>query len=269
MGYEAVIPARNEERHLEKTLLAIRRQTIPPNKIIVVNDGSTDRTSEIAEKFADIVVELSDRGYNAIATSAISGVINQGLMRTSPDSEHILICGADAVLPEDFFEVISEEMEKDPLLVVASGRLEGSQAYEGLPPRGTRVVRADFWRAANGLRYPEAPGWESWLVFKALERGMKVKRIPHLITDAQRPPSKTKIKKARSIGASMNTLGYYWVYAVGRAFRYFLSDPKAGLEMLWGFLSTRGTERMDVAPWVNEYQRKNLWKSIKNFLWKS
>ena len=90
MGYEAVIPARNEERHLEKPLLAIRRQSIPPNKIIVVNDGSTDRTSEIAEKYADIVVELSDRGYNVIATSAISGVINQGLMRTSPDSEHIL-----------------------------------------------------------------------------------------------------------------------------------------------------------------------------------
>ena len=269
MGYEVVIPARNEERHLEKTLLAIRRQSIPPDKIIVVNDGSSDRTSEIAKKFADIVVELSDRGFNAIATSAISGVINQGLMRTSPDSEHILICGADAVLPEDFFEVISEAMKRDPMLVVASGRLEGDQADERLPPRGTRVVRADFWRETNGLRYPRALGWESWLVFKALEQGMKVKRIPHLITVAQRLPSKTKIKKARSIGASMNNLGYFWVYAVGRAFRYFLSDPKAGIEMLWGFLSTRGMERMDVAPWVNDYQRKNLWKSIKNFLMKS
>jgi len=269
MGYDVVIPARNEERYLEKTLRAITQQSIPPNKIIVVNDGSTDRTSEIAKEYATIVVELSDRGFNAIATSAVSGVINQGLMKVSPDSEHILICGADAVLPENYFKVISEEMERDPLLVVASGRLESDQTYEMLPPRGTRVVKADFWRKTNGLRYPENLGWESWLVFKALEQGMKVKRIPHLITVAQRPPIKTKMKKARSIGASMNTLGYYWVYAMGRSFRYFLSEPKAGIEMLIGFLSTRGMDRMDVAPWVNTYQRKNLWKSIKSFLMKN
>ena len=122
MGYEVVIPARNEERHLKKTLLAIRQQSIPPKKIIVVNDGSTDRTSEIAKEYTDIVEDLSDRGFNAIATAAISGVINQGLMRVSPDSEYVLICGADAVLPEDFFEVIQGEMERDPRLVVASGR---------------------------------------------------------------------------------------------------------------------------------------------------
>lgn len=269
MGYDVVIPARNEETHLEKTLNAIRRQSIPPKKIIVVNDGSTDRTSEIAKEYADIVVELPDRGFNAIATAAISGVINQGLTRISPDSEYVLICGADAVLPADFFEIISIEMERDPQLVVASGRLESDPAYEGLPPRGTRVVKADFWREANGLRYPETLGWESWLVFKALEMGMKAKRIPHLITVAQRPPIKTKIRKARSIGASMNNLGYFWVYAVGRSFRYFLSEPKAGIEMLLGFLSTRGMDRMDVAPWVNEYQKRNLWKSIRNFLMKS
>lgn len=269
MGYDVVIPARNEERHLEKTLLAIRRQSIPPKKIIVVNDGSTDRTSEIAKEYADIVEELSDRGFNAIATAAISGVINQGLMRVSPDSEYVLICGADAVLPANFFEVIYGEMVRDPRLVVASGRLESDPAYEGLPPRGTRVVRADFWREVNGLRYPETLGWESWLVFKALEKGMKVKRVPHLITVAQRSPIKTKIKKARSIGASMYNLGYFWVYAVGRSFRYFLSEPKAGIEMVSGFLSARGMDKMDVAPWVNEYQKRNLLKSIRNFLTKS
>ena len=114
-----------------------------------------------------------------------------------------------AVLPEDFFEVIQGEMERDPRLVVASGRLESDPPYEGLHPRGTRVVRADFWRETNGLRYPETLGWESWLVFKALEAGMNVKRVPRLITVAQRPPKKTKMKKARSIGASMNNLGYF------------------------------------------------------------
>lgn len=43
-----VIPAHNEERDLGETLDALMRQTVPPDRIIVVDDGSTDRTSEVA-----------------------------------------------------------------------------------------------------------------------------------------------------------------------------------------------------------------------------
>ena len=54
MNVEAVIPARNEERYIERTLQALVRQTLRPSRIIVVNDGSTDRTAEIAAKYADL-----------------------------------------------------------------------------------------------------------------------------------------------------------------------------------------------------------------------
>ena len=66
MNIEAVIPARNEERYIERTLQALVRQTLRPSRIIVVNDGSTDRTAEIAAKYADVVVNLPDRGYRAV-----------------------------------------------------------------------------------------------------------------------------------------------------------------------------------------------------------
>ena len=87
-GHDVIIPARNEEKYLEKTLHAIRGQNVPPNKTLVVIDGYTDRTSEIAKEYADIVVEFSDRDFNPIANAAISGEVYQGLMRVSPDSEH-------------------------------------------------------------------------------------------------------------------------------------------------------------------------------------
>jgi glycosyltransferase involved in cell wall biosynthesis len=47
-----VIPAYNMEPYLERTLLSAIRQTYRPLEILVIDDGSTDRTREIADRFA-------------------------------------------------------------------------------------------------------------------------------------------------------------------------------------------------------------------------
>ena len=262
MGYEVVIPARNEEKYLEKTLLAIKKQSIPPDRIIVINDGSRDRTPNISKKYADVVVNLPDRGYSALGTTEIPKVFNKGFEQVSSEVEYVLICGADAVIPEKFFEIIRDEMIKDTELVIASGRLENDPSYEGAPPRGTRVVKADFWMNANGLRYPEILGWESWLVFKALQMGKSVKRLSNLIIEAQRPPLIGKIKSAWSKGKGMRLLGYDWKYAMARAGTFFMEKPSAGIKMIAGYISTTNGERSDVADWVGYNQRKRFWRRV-------
>ena len=52
-----VIPAYNEQDHLESTLLSLSNQSIPREsyEIIVVDNGSTDKTTDLAEKYADIL----------------------------------------------------------------------------------------------------------------------------------------------------------------------------------------------------------------------
>ena len=47
----AVIIARNEENYLPKTLTSLLEQDLEPYRIIVVDDGSTDKTRECAIKF--------------------------------------------------------------------------------------------------------------------------------------------------------------------------------------------------------------------------
>ena len=47
-----ITAARNEERYLEQTILAMRAQTVRPVKWIIVNDGSTDGTAKIIERYA-------------------------------------------------------------------------------------------------------------------------------------------------------------------------------------------------------------------------
>ena len=56
MAVSVVIPALNEEKFIGDCLKALRGQTVPA-EIIVVDNGSRDRTVEIARDYADMVIE--------------------------------------------------------------------------------------------------------------------------------------------------------------------------------------------------------------------
>jgi glycosyltransferase involved in cell wall biosynthesis len=268
--YAVVVPARNEEKHLKKTLEAIRDQTIPPNQIIVVNDGSIDSTPEIASKLSDTVIMRQDRGYSAIGTREMPKTLNEGLAKVSPEATHILICGADCILPPNYVETILSKMEEDPLLVLASGHNNGDEIGEYddspiPPPRGTRLVRRDFWEKASHLQYPRTYGFETWLNIKALSMGYHIKRIPGLITKAQRTPRNTSIKIALSRGRGMYEQGYIWYYALARSLRYFFIKPSAGIKMLVGYMSSHGP-KLDTAYYLTKQQKTRFWWRVRDYL---
>jgi 4,4'-diaponeurosporenoate glycosyltransferase len=51
-----IIPARNEQENLPTLLCSIASQPVKPREIIVVDDGSTDRTAEIARELGATVI---------------------------------------------------------------------------------------------------------------------------------------------------------------------------------------------------------------------
>jgi glycosyltransferase involved in cell wall biosynthesis len=68
-----VIPAYNAERTVAETIQSAIGQTWPRKEIIVVDDGSTDRTAEIVDRFAPTVrlVPSENRGLSAAVNLAI------------------------------------------------------------------------------------------------------------------------------------------------------------------------------------------------------
>ena len=56
MKYVLITPAHNEERFIPKTLESMAAQTLLPERWIIVNDGSIDKTADIA---AELCAALS------------------------------------------------------------------------------------------------------------------------------------------------------------------------------------------------------------------
>src|SRR5439155_23501857 len=52
MKYVLITPAHNEEAFIEKTLTSMVAQTRLPERWVIVDDGSTDRTAQIVEGYA-------------------------------------------------------------------------------------------------------------------------------------------------------------------------------------------------------------------------
>ena len=61
-SYSVVIPAFNAERTLGAVLAALAEQDPKPAEVVVVDDGSTDATAEIAEAHGARVVPGSGAG---------------------------------------------------------------------------------------------------------------------------------------------------------------------------------------------------------------
>ena len=85
-----IIPTFNEEKCIERTLLAVKAST-PDAEMVVVDGGSSDRTVEIASRHTRVITALRGRGGQLNAgTAATAGNILLYLHAdTIPDAESI------------------------------------------------------------------------------------------------------------------------------------------------------------------------------------
>ena len=69
----AVIPAYNAARTLGETLTSVMRQTVPVAEVIVVDDGSTDGTADVATAFGGLrLIRQDNAGPGAAANAGAS-----------------------------------------------------------------------------------------------------------------------------------------------------------------------------------------------------
>lgn len=136
MKYVLVTPAHNEEAFIEKTIQSVVQQTVRPERWVIVNDGSTDRTREIAHRYAGAHpwIEVLDRPCRAERSFAAKvHSFNAGYARVKDTVAHDAVgnLDADVSFGNDFFEFLLARLGEDPLLgVVGTIFLEDGYSSE-------------------------------------------------------------------------------------------------------------------------------------------
>ncbi|HVP22030.1 MAG TPA: glycosyltransferase [Anaerolineaceae bacterium] len=80
-----IIPAYNAEKTLPDCLEALKNQSLIPQEIIVVDDGSTDRTAQVAKGFNVIVISQPNQGPAAARNAGIAQSCGDILLFTDSD----------------------------------------------------------------------------------------------------------------------------------------------------------------------------------------
>ena len=115
-GISVVIPVFNGENHLAEAVASVQSQTPGPLEIIVVDDGSTDGTAEVARQlgFGVQYYHQPNRGP--------SSARNLGIKRSRGDL--LAFLDADDLWPADRLRLQLARLEQDPELEIILGRIQ-------------------------------------------------------------------------------------------------------------------------------------------------
>lgn len=257
-----IIPARNEEAYLGKTLQCLLNQRRKPDKIVVVDDGSNDNTREIAREHDALVIQLPDRGYSAIGMIEFAKVLNRGFetLDEIDGFDYAMVLGADHLLPKTYIEKILMRMEGKKNLVLASGRFRNEPFYPDMPIDSGRIYKLKFMREIGF--FPINYGFEDYPLFKALMMGYKIRCFEDIITSVQRP-IKLSRRKLYFLGKGMRALGYDPLYFLGKCALMFFKTPRGTLGMLRGYTSSDSGKYSDLNNFVGKWQRRTIWRRVE------
>ena len=250
--YTIITPVKNEEKFLEKIIDSVLKQTIKPQKWIIINDNSTDGTGDIIHRSMTrfnwiLGITNPDKQGSSIRRMGGQAVLFLGLDRLNiNDFDFIVRMDADVLFPSSFFRDIFEKFESNPRLGIASGvcyvEQNGALIEEKNPRFHTRgplkVYRTACFKDINGLDPEE--GWDTIDEMKANMLGWQTSSFPDLkVIHMRRTQTASGILKGnRNIGRTSYYIGYHPIYATLRAVKSMLKKPYliGGLYLLLGYL---------------------------------
>ncbi len=208
MSVSVVIPALNEEEFIEDTLKSLKAQTNPPAEIIIMDNGSTDRTVEIAKQYADRVIIIPDVSIVELRQAGAEAAKNPIIVSTD----------ADTTYPDNWLELLTQHFS-DPSVVAVGGSIMPSVPgiTENLYTRGLNAsARAGLFLGANMAyrrqSFLDAGGYikvrraEDWALATRLRTQGRIVYEPmaFVITDI---PFRNQLEFA-TIALNVGSLGY-------------------------------------------------------------
>lgn len=108
-----IIPVFNGEQFLGAAIESALAQTRVPNEIIVIDDGSTDRSAEIARSIPGVrLVQQANAGPAAARNAGI----------VTATSDYVALLDADDLWPADRLAIMARILDREPAVGAVVGR---------------------------------------------------------------------------------------------------------------------------------------------------
>src|SRR3569832_1228606 len=153
---DVVIPAFNEESNIPLCLAALARQTRKPTRIILIDDGSHDRTVEYAQTFCALF-GLVLFSFWCVLSFGLSPTLKRQSREFDSDVEFIL--DGDTVLESDnYIDRVVEELYKGAGIASACGTVLPQRDRDRHAVLQTEAQQAFLKSHPEAAIYPKVAG---------------------------------------------------------------------------------------------------------------
>lgn len=167
-----IIPTYQHAKSLPSCLESIFAQTYKDLEVIVVNDGSTDNTTEVLLPFKDRITLINQE--NAGSNPAR----NRGLKEAK--GEFVIVCDADVTMQSNMLQKLKTALDEHPKASYAYSAFRfGWKLFQGVEYDAERLKKRNFIHTTALVRRKDHPGfdsaikrlqdWDVWLTM--LEQG--------------------------------------------------------------------------------------------------
>lgn len=284
-SYVVVTPARDEADYLPDIIESMLAQTVPFSRWVIVDDGSTDGTLQIARRLgsADSRVSVVERGKreHRVAGCGDLEAYLAGLesLESTDDYDFVGKIDADLVLPADYFERLFAEFASDETLGIAGGhcynRVGERLVLDRVPDDHVRGATKTYRQSCFQELRPLAvvPGWDTVDEVKARGLGWTTRSFAEHVVIHQKPVtggSGSVLRGRFVLGQMSHYLGYRPIYLALRVARNAARPPyllgAAAMAAGYAMAAARGRARIDDPAFrdlLREYQKERVAQAFR------
>jgi biofilm PGA synthesis N-glycosyltransferase PgaC len=284
LRYVLVTPARNEEAFIELTIQSVIKQTVRPLRWVIVSDGSTDRTDEIARNYAAAhdwieLIRMPERTERHFGGKVAS--FNAGYERIKTlDYDVIGSMDADLSFAETYFEFLLGKLQADEQLgLIGTPFTEGGGTYNYKfssiehVSGACQLFRRKCYEDIGGYVPAKGGGIDVIAVLSARMKGWQTRTFPEMTCEHHRPMGTGNKENAFQanfkLGRRQYRLGFHPLWQSFRSCYQLTKRPYviAGAGIFLGyFWAMLCREEKPMKPELVRFQRADQMRRLRRFL---
>lgn len=283
--YAIISPVRNEAEFIDRTLTSVTSQSEPPERWIIADDGSTDETASVVERFASAnpfitLIGVEDDGPRGATDrflwAAEARAFNVGLGQLDlGEYDFIVKLDGDLEFGPDYFASLLDEFASDETLGIAGGEFYTADGddrvlewnLESHVRGATKMYRTRCFSDIGGIE--PVYTWDTLDELRAQMAGWRTRSFGFPV-DHLRPTGSSggQLKGSARGGFGTYLLGYHPLFVFARGARELLTPPYllGGMAFFTGYLRAVVTRpRRTAGPETIAYLRQQQMRRLRAF----